>query len=151
MKKGVLLLAFLYSGLVFAENNIIAQYKMSPGFTPNPVQVTVSLFSDGTVVKEFQAPQNTIKYTKEVIAKISGTALLNIQREINRIPYNSKLIDLEPKKPRCTDAPTSQVAILNNGQSLVSYLRSGCHTSTLQYGIADSFNTVMLGFAVLAN
>lgn len=150
MKLILIAFAFMYNCLAFSAD-VIVQYKMSGGFVQNPSLLTVSLLSDGTIVKEIQSPQSSVKLSKEIVAKISGSALLNVQREINRIPYKTPLVDLDAKKPKCLDAPTSQIAIVNNGQSLVTYLRSSCHTSSLQYGIADSLNTVMLGFAILAN
>lgn len=129
MKSLLIMTALTISISANATSTALVTLKMNSGFSPRPQSVQLTISDDGSVVKTIHTQREV---TKETFAKLSANSISSIKDKIEKIDDNAKLIDPNPKAPKCTDAPSSSVAVNKGGKEITVKTRASCHTSQVE-------------------
>ena len=140
MKNLLVLSALLLSLSVSAAD--LVTLSSGSGFGPRVQSSKIIISETGAVVRTIQTQREV---TKETLGKLSNSALQNLKDKIEAIEDNAKLVDPNPKAPRCMDAPSSSVAVNKGGKSIMIYSRSSCHTSTVLDYNAENIVSLIQG------
>jgi hypothetical protein len=130
----------------FASADVLVKYTSGSGFSPVPSSVSVEISDNGKVVATTFKGQSKEKST---IATLSATAVQSLKDKIESFEDNSKLIDLDAKKPRCMDAPSSTVSINKGGKSIDISARSACHTFKVENAYTDNLTNLIQSLGTL--
>lgn len=124
---------------------ILIKYVIGSGFSPNPTLKTLYVDRVGRVIDSVKI-LHTGKVKLTQVAQLSADALQNLNDKIATIPADAKLIDADEGEPRCTDAPTSTIAVVVQGKDVPVFERSGCHNLAVEEGDAHRLTDIMKGF-----
>ncbi|MBC7538807.1 MAG: hypothetical protein H7281_08300 [Bacteriovorax sp.] len=117
-------------------------YKGSSRFSPIPSSNQVSVSENGKITR---VKQVRAAVTREVLGQLSANAVQSLKDQIEGIADNAKLVDPNPKAPRCMDAPSSSVSVNKGGKEITITTRNSCHTSTVEDSNAYSLISLITG------
>lgn len=149
MTKLALTLAFLASSYAQAAT-VIARYDYGAGFSIKPGSEYFEVYDNGAV--QFHSEYYNRQTGKDEIrdlklAKLNLTQVKAMLPEIASFKATD-LIDEKEGQPQCTDSPTSEFSVYQNGQQVVIQREAGCHT--WQNPNAVLVVAVLKGLAALA-
>jgi hypothetical protein len=116
------------------------------GFSPIPSSSQVSVSENGKIIR-FKRVRAAV--TKETLGQLSATTVQSLKDKIEGIDDNAKLVDPNPKAPKCMDAPSSSITINKGGKEITISARSSCHTSTVEATNAYSLISIIEGLSSL--
>ncbi len=126
---------------------ILVKLVEHPGFVPVPALKTVYVDVTGRVISTVQVYRNGLSAPKvTVLAQLTAEALKNLKEVTGAIKADAKLVDLNEGEPMCTDAPSTEVAVVINGKDVVVHNTSGCHEFSIQDYRAQMLKQLMEGF-----
>src|SRR4051812_1642139 len=111
MKSLLILAALAVSSSAFSSEALLKLTRHS-GFAPRPFSSTLSVYETGKVELVVTRGNNDI--TKTEMQDLSPNTIQAIKDNIEAVKVKTPLIDLEAKKPKCLDAPSSEVKITKN-------------------------------------
>jgi hypothetical protein len=131
--KLTLLFSLLLSLNVHAADNFVARYVSHAGFSPHPQTITADIHRTGLVTYKVNdlKTKKTITTTVAVLAPAQVRKLLAAASKLSA----ASLKDLDADKPRCMDAPSRGISVLDKtGTPFQISSWHACH----RYEIPDS-------------
>lgn len=149
MKK-IFLFVLLCSSFVYADDalqgTIIARYQYAVFFSPQPYNLEISVYDDGTVIKKITQERVTVSTKVAVLLKDS---LKSLKKAIQDIPKNAELFDPNPEQPPCMDAPGSTTSVFKDKKEIVTQTTVACKTKFVNEVGAARVNKLLDGLAGL--
>ena len=130
--KNLIVLSAMALSLSASAGELITLSRSS-GFSPRPQSTKLTIDESGSIVR---AVRTLGDLKKENLGKLSASAIQSLKDKIEAIDDNAKLVDPNPKAPRCMDAPSTTVTINKGGKDIVISSIVSCHTSTVDDGNA---------------
>ncbi|MFA6236938.1 MAG: hypothetical protein WC635_06385 [Bacteriovorax sp.] len=146
MKSLLVLSVMALSLSANAASTALITLTKSSGFSPRPQSVVLTISENGSVVKSVRTTKDA---TKETLAKLSANAVAALKDKIESIEDDAKLVDPNPKAPKCMDAPSTSVSVNKGGKEITLYVRASCHTSQVENGNADALIDLVTAFSSL--
>lgn len=133
--KSILILAALVSTSAFSSEALLKLSRHS-GFSPRPYSSVLSVYETGKVDLVITRGNNDI--TTSELKDLSPNTIQKIKDSIEAINVKSPLVDKEANKPKCMDAPSSNVTVLKNKKEVTIGYYASCHRSEMQTKAAAS-------------
>lgn len=128
MKSLLLLAAFsAFSTSAFSAEALLKLTRHS-GFAPIPFGSVVSVYETGRV--ELLTVKGMVQ-TKTRLPDVSPNTIQDIKDNIQDIRVKDALVDLESKKPKCMDAPSSKIFIRKNQKEVLIASYAFCHKAQM--------------------
>jgi hypothetical protein len=127
MKNLLIVSAFVLS--FGASAGDLLTLSTGSGFGPHVFSSKVSISETGSITRSVQSAGET---KKETLGKLSTSAVQGLKDKIETIADNAKLVDPNPKAPKCMDAPSSSVSVNKGGKVITIALRANCHNSAVE-------------------
>ncbi len=122
--KAVLLASLLTISSQAFSAEILLKITTGSGFSPVPRSTSLVITEDGKVT-QYETERKLV--TKTEIAKLSTGAVENLVSKIETVQDDVKLVDIDAKKPRCMDAPSTSLVLNKGGKSIEVYAVRSCH------------------------
>lgn len=116
--------------------------KGNSGFSPVAFSNQVSVNETGKIIRVKRVGGTA---TREVLGQLSANSVQSLKDQIEGIADNAKLVDPNPKAPKCMDAPSSSISVNKGGKEITLTERASCHTSTVEDSNALALINVIMG------
>ena len=146
MKSLFVLAAIVMSSQAMSAETLL-KYTKGSGFGPFPMSTTVEVKDNGEISRTHRF-QNKIE--KSVTGKLSAATVQIIKDRIETITDEAKLVDLDAKKPRCMDAPSTRIAVNKGGKEIQISGFSNCHRLAVQESAAEALTKVAESFEYIS-
>ncbi len=146
MKSLIVLAAIAMSSQAMSAEVLLKHTKGS-GFGPFPMSTTVEVKDNGEITRTSKFQNKT---EKSVVGKLSASTVQVIKDRIEMISDEAKLIDLDAKKPRCMDAPSSRVSVNKGGKEIQIAGVSNCHRLAVQESTAEALTKLVEGLVFIS-
>ena len=144
--KAVLLISLLVINGPATSSEVILNLTSKSNFLLNPSTKSLVVTNDGNVTG-YETENKFVKKTK--IAKLSVDAVENLLMRVESIQEDSKLIDIDAKKPRCMDAPSNSLVVNKGGRLIEVYAIRSCHRFFAITPEVDRIVNLVKGFQYL--
>jgi hypothetical protein len=128
--KSLLILAVLAVSSSAFSSEALLQLTRHSGFAPKPFSSTLSVYETGKVELIITRGNNDITTTE--LKDLSPNTIQSIKDNIEAVKVKAPLVDLEESKPRCTDAPSSEIKITKNKKEVLIGYYASCHKSEMK-------------------
>lgn len=127
MKTLFLIAAMTFSASAFSAEALLKLTRHS-GFAPIPFGSILSVYETGRV--ELLTTKGMVQ-TKTRLPDVSPNTIQDIKDNIQDIKVREALVDLDSKKPRCMDAPSSKIIIRKNQKEVLIASFAFCHRTQM--------------------
>lgn len=151
MKKALAIAALFMSISAHAAEELV-KYEYNAGFSIRPGSETVTLTADGKVIlKSKYLNRQTGQYetTVAVVARLNPDRVTAIKGLLPQIK-ESDLINQNEGEPMCTDAPSSQLRVVEGNRNVTFGRYASCHTWKNEQPPAVQLKNVMDGLVELS-
>lgn len=125
----------------------LVKYVRGGGFAPVAMNLEVSVLENGKVVAVNK--RGTV-VSKTLVATLSPAGLQNLKDKIEQVPDNTKLVDLDPNRGRCMDAPSTRVTINKGGKEIAVSSVVNCKRFAAQDSYAVELSKLAESFVLLS-
>lgn len=126
---------------------VLLKYTKGSGFGPFPMSSTVEVKDNGEITRTSKFQNKT---EKSVVGKLTASTIQNIKDKIETIADDAKLVDLDAKKPRCMDAPSTRISVIKGGKEIQIAGVSNCHRLAVQESTAEALAKAVEGFVYIS-
>lgn len=147
MKSFLVLAAILLSSEAMSSE-VLLKLSRGSGFSPIPTRTVVTISENGQIVVA-KTVRNTT--TKEVLGKLSVKAVESLKDKIEEIADDAVLVDLDAKKPRCMDAPSTEIAVTKGSKEIVIAAKRSCHRFEVEAYEASNLSKLIESVATLSS
>lgn len=145
--KSLMVLAAIAMSSQAMSAEVLLKHTKGSGFGPFPTLITLEVKDNGEITRTSKV-QNKIE--KSVVGKLSASTVQVIKDRIEMISDEAKLIDLDAKKPRCMDAPSSRVSVNKGGKEIQIAGVSNCHRLAVKESTAEALAKVVEGLVFIS-
>jgi hypothetical protein len=131
-----------------AKPTTLIKYTQSGGFVGGGFAKSVVINSDGKVLS--MVTQNG-KTKTTLLAQLTDVTMKDLVGVISDVNTSSKLVDSNPRAPRCMDAPTRSTSVLKGSKYFEIAQIAFCHNFALEDGSAGNLPEIMEAYASLSN
>ena len=142
MKNFLVLSIMTISFAASASDTTLLSLRTAGGFTRNGFSSQIAVLENGDVVKTVTTFREA---TRQTVAKLSQNSVDSLKEKIAAIEDDAKLVDPNPKAPRCMDAPGTSVEVNKGGKSIKIEQRMFCHTLKVETSEADALRSLIEG------
>ncbi len=125
--KGIIAATIMcFSISAFGAEKLI-ELTQYPGYAPPQFQnvIKISIFDDGRVEKSVRSLRDT-ETSSSIIAQLDDIVVSGLLKNTERIE-SQELKDVDSGRPRCADAPSTEVKLGNDVNGFVVYKKAFCH------------------------
>jgi hypothetical protein len=112
--KFTLIALLALSSQAFSAEYLLKMTK-GGGFAPIAMSKEVVVTEAGKIVA---TERRGTQITKTVIGSLSAAGLQILKDKIEEVPDTTKVVDLEPNRPGCMDAPSTRISINKGGKDI---------------------------------
>ncbi len=146
MKSLIILSAMVISTQVMSAEALL-KFNQNSGFGPIVSNSSLIVFEDGQVTKMISQARAVRRVT---IGKLSANAVANLKDKIETIADAGKLINLDAKKPRCMDAPSTSLTVIKGGKEIKIAAWMSCQRYETQDGETSNLKSLAESFDYIA-
>ncbi len=145
--KSLLVLATVLVSSQAMSAEVLLKFTKGSGFGPFPMSTTVEVKDNGEITRTSKFQNKT---EKSVTGKLSASTVQVIKDRIEMIADDAKLVDLDAKKPRCMDAPSSRTSVNKGGKEIQIAGVSNCHRLAVEGSPAEALANVVEAFVYIS-
>lgn len=127
--KSLLIVATLALSANAFSSEALIKLSRNSGFSPLPSSSVLSVFETGKVQL---VSNHGSAVTKSQLKDISPNTVQAIKDNVEAINAKAEVIDLDANKPRCMDAPSSEITVKKNGKDVTIATFYSCHRAQMK-------------------
>lgn len=145
LMKTLVILSAMSLSLSAGATDLITLTRSS-GLSTIPTSSQVSVNENGKIIR---VKRIRAVVTKETLGQLSATTVQSLKDNIEGIDDNAKLVDQNPKAPKCMNSPSATITVNKGGKEITLSTKNSCHTSTVDDAIAYSLISAIEGLSFL--